>query len=242
MSTHVPYLRPVAKETAERPLQSHGRREYQAPPAKVLADIVREVGNRERPLPYSPDLAEIAAQYRATDKLPDTPSNKLVAKPKNDQFRMFPQKCREALSLASPDARLVFWALWDQYEEKRARANGLLFATIDLLQLETGIGRRSDVSRSLLELEARGLIRICRGRAGGGRSYSNLALLTAFPDALGNPPTADYERLGLPVWSVAGDRSERARDNGSIASRFNATIDKHIELLRYVRNVKGERA
>jgi len=165
-----------------------------------------------------------------------------TAKPKYDTFRMFPEKCRQALALAPPDARLVFLTLWDQYEKKKTRANGLLLATLDYLQTKTGIGRRSDVGTALIELELRGLIRISRGRAGGGKSYSNLAQLTAFPDALGNPATADYVHLGLPEWSNAPDRETRNRENAEIGARFSETIKKQIEWTRFVRNTRGENA
>ncbi len=243
MILRVPYLRPLDKSCEPHSqAESRGKRAYKQPDRKKIADLVHAVGSRENPAAYAPDLAEFAATYRVRDALPNTPRDKLVAKPRNDTFRMFPEKCRQALSLASPDAKLVFHALWDQYEEKNGRANGLLFATLDYLQAATRIGRRHDVSTALIELEVRGLVRIARGRAGGGRSYSNLALLTAFPDALGNPATADYVRLGLPEWSKTADAEKRRQENEEIEARFRQTIRMHIELTRFTRNTRGENA
>lgn len=243
MTSRVPYLRSLDKApTVAKAAQSRGKRRYKQPTLAKIAELFRVVGPRQTPASYASDLAECAAKYRVDDALPSTPLDRLTAKPKHDTFRMFPEKCRQALALASPDARLVFLTLWDQYEEKKIRANGLLLATLDYLQTKTGIGRRSDVSTALIELEVRGLIRISRGRAGGGKSYSNLAQLTAFPDALGNPATADYVHLGLPEWSNAPDRETRNRENAEIEARFRETIKKHIELTRYVRNKRGENA
>jgi hypothetical protein len=233
---HPPHLRPVpdAVTPARRP-----RPVYQPPSPQKLAEIMRETSNRPVPRNYEPSLAECAAGYRVTDEIPRTDYNKLNALPKG-MYRRFPEKAREAISLASSDAKLIFWSLWDQHETKKILCNGLLIATHDDLQKKTGIGRRADVSRGLIELEVRGLVRIARGRAGGGRAYENMALLTCFADCLGNPPAADYETAGIPEWSRANNGAARNTMNDEIAAKFKRTIDMQIELVRYLRNMKGE--
>lgn len=227
----VPATPPVARKA--RPI-------YQPPPPQKLATMMRETTNRPAPRNYDPSLAEYVAEYRISDQIPRTDYDKLNAAPKGT-YRRFPEKAREALALATPDAKLIFLSLWDQHEVKKIRCNGLLIATLDDLQKKTGIGRRADVSRGLIELEVRGLVRIVRGRAGGGRAYSNMALLTCFADCLGNPPGADYETAGLPAeWSRANDDERRANENDEIAAVFNRVIEMHIEVVRYLRNMKGE--
>lgn len=177
--------------------QTGKRGNYQPPSNGKLAELTRLAGSTEMPRAYSEPLAVFCAEYRRTDELPRTDFAKLAAKPK-DCFRMFPAKCRRALSHASSDAKLVFWALWDQHEEKSARANGVLIASTEWLTSKLDIHNRNRISTAVLELEVRGLVRIQRGRGGNGTSYVNMFQLTAFPDCLGNAPTADYERLGLP--------------------------------------------
>jgi hypothetical protein len=193
------------------------------------------------PRGYPEQLAAYCEEYRNTDQLPRTDYAKLTAKP-SDTFRMFPAKCRRALGYASPDAKLVFWALWDQYEDKTARANGILIAGTDWLSQKTGVFNRNRISSAVLELEVRGLVRVKRGRGGNGVSYVNNFLLTAFPDCLGNPPTADYERLGLPQSkSVANDPDTVALEEREIASRFNSRIQAQMAIVRYTRNVRHKR-
>lgn len=234
---HPPHLRPVPAATTQT---RRARPAYQPPAPQRLAAIMRETTNRPAPRSYDPCLAEYVAGYRANNQLPRTDYDKLNAAPKGT-YRRFPDGARQTISLASSDAKLIFWSLWDQHEAKKIRCNGLLIATLDDLQKKTGIGRRADVSRGLIELEVRGLLRIVRGRAGGGRAYSNMALLTCFADCLGNPPVADYEIAGLPhEWSRANDDAKRNDENDKIAASFNAKIDMQIELVRYLRNMKGE--
>jgi len=194
----------------------------------------------EMPRSYPDELAAYCDDYRRTDLLPRTDYAKLTAAPK-DQFRMFPAKCRRALSYASSEAKLIFYALWDQHEDKNARANGLLIAGMTWFSDKTGIHNRNQISNAILELEVRGLVRVKRGRGGNGVSYVNMFLLTAFPDCLGNPPTADYEHQGLPQSrSVANDPDTVKLEEDDIAARFNARISAQVEIVRYTRNIRRE--
>lgn len=214
-------------------------RTYRAPDDKRLAELQRIAGDVEMPPAYPEELAEFLVQYRQSDKLPATEFAKLNAKPVKDTFRMFPAKCRRALSYASPDARQVFWVLWDQHENRHGMANGLLLGSLDWLMEQTGIGRRNDVADAILELEVRGLVRILRSRGGRGAANANCFLLTCFADCLGNPPTADYETKGLPSERVtANDPETQGLEARQIAARFNARISATVELIRYTRRAK----
>lgn len=185
------------------------------------------------PQEYPEQLAAFVDEYRRSDVLPNVDTNKLSLRPK-DTFRMFPTKCRRALSYASPSAKLIFHALWDQHEEKKGRANGVLVGSIEWLADKTAIYNRNQISSALIELEVRGLIRTKRGRGGNGTSHPNLFLLTAFPDCLGNAPTADYEQRGLPPPPPVDLVSEK-KPLADIASKFNACIAAQIEMVRYKR-------
>lgn len=218
--------------------QTSRRGRYRPLDPSRLEDLRRVVGN-ELPLPsgYPEPLVEMVGVYRQTDRLPKTDFAKLTARPK-DQFRMFPSKCRRALGYASPEAKLVFMALWDQHEDRYGRANGLLLGTTEWLQSQTGIGRRNAVSDAVLELEVRGLVRVMRGRGGRGLANPNMFLLTCFPDCLGSPPMADYERCGLPLVSPQANHPETVRLEAlEIAARFNNRIRAQMEIVRYTRNV-----
>ena len=224
----------VAQATARRG-------QYRAPHETEIARLQKIAGQLAMPSGYDEPLAAYCDEYRRTDQLPRTDYAKLTAKP-SDTFRMFPAKCRRALGHASPDAKLVFWALWDQYEDKAARANGILIAGTDWLSQKTGVFNRNRISSAVLELEVRGLVRVKRGRGGNGVSYVNNFLLTAFPDCLGNAATADYERLGLPQSkSVANDPDTVALEESEIAARFNARIEAQVAIVRYTRNVRHKR-
>ncbi len=214
------------------------RGQYRAPPAAQITKLQALAGPLEMPRGYAEPLAAYCDEYRRTDQLPRTDYAKLTAKPA-DTFRMFPAKCRRALSYASSDAKLVFYSLWDQHEDKGARANGLLIAGTDWLCQKIDLFNRNRISNAVLELEVRGLARVKRGRGGNGVSFVNMFLLTAFPDCLGNPPTADYERLGLPeTKSTANDPDTVALEEREIAAGFKRRIDAQIEIVRYTRNVR----
>lgn len=213
-------------------------RTYRAPDEKRLAELHRIAGDVSLPPEYPPELADYLIQYRQTDKLPGTAFAKLNVKPK-DHFRMFPAKCRRALSYASGEAKLVFHALWDQHEDRHGLANGLLYGTLDWLAERTGLGYRNTLSDAILELEVRGLVRILRSRGGRGMANANCFLLTCFADCLGNPPTCDYEELGLPADRVtANDPETQALEAREIRARFNARIKASMELIRYTRRAK----
>lgn len=171
------------------------RGQYIAPPENEIARLQKLAGPLEMPRGYPEQLAAYCEVYRNTDQFPRTDYAKLTAKP-SDTFRMFPAKCRRALGYASPDAKLVFWALWDQYEDKAARANGILIAGTDWLSQKTGVFNRNRISSAVLELEVRGLVRVKRGRGGNGVSYVNNFLLTAFADCLGNQAKTRLRQLG----------------------------------------------
>lgn len=190
----------------------------------------------ELPPAYPPALEEFVQVYRMSDKLPGTDYEKLVAKPAGDTFRMFPSKYRRAINFASPEAKLVFWALWDQHEARHCRANGLLAGSIEWLQDRTGLGSRNAVSDAVLELEVRGIIRVKRGRGGRSRALPNLFLLAGFPDCLGNPPVCDYEKNGLPADKPRSNSDEaREAEAKQIAAHFNARIEREMVVARFVR-------
>lgn len=189
----------------------------------------------ELPLSYPQDLAEAVAIYRLDDHLPSTSFEKLMARP-NGQFRMIPLACLRAISYASKYASLIWLALLHQHEEKKARANGLLYGGVDYLMKATSIGRRNHVSDALVELEVRGLIRVLRGRAGAGRNFPNYICLTCYPDALGNRATCDYERMGLPKDRVkSNDRETQEFERQQIDALFNARIAREIAITKFVR-------
>ena len=132
---------------------------------------------------------------------------------------------------------LYSWHYGTSTRTRASRANGLLIASTDWFSDKTGLHNRNNISDAVLELEVRGLVRVKRGRGGNGVSYVNMFQLTAFPDCLGNKPTADYERLGLPQsQSMANDPATIAQDERDIAARFNARIRAQIEIVRYTRN------
>jgi hypothetical protein len=155
----------------------------------------------------------------------------------SDRFRMFPAKCRRALSYGSSDAKLVFLALWNQHEEKNARANGVLMASIEWLTLKLEMHNRNRISTAILELEVRGLVRVQRGRGENGTSYANFFQLTAFPDCLGNAPTLDYERAGLPeTQPQAKTQKDPSEEPEKVMLLFNVRIKARMEIIRYLRN------
>lgn len=207
------------------------RGRYQPPAPAKLNELKKLAGSSEMPSAYADQLADFAAGYRRTDLLPNTDFAKLNSAPK-DRFRMFPAKCRRALSYASSDAKLVFLALWFQHEEKHARANGVLVASVDWLMSKLDMHNRNRTSTAILELEVRGLARVQRGRGGNGTSYPNFFQLTAFPDCLGNAPTLDYERVGLPETKM--DCHEKPEQ---VVLLFNARIKARMEIVRYLRNM-----
>ncbi|MBS0250224.1 MAG: hypothetical protein JSR78_04085 [Proteobacteria bacterium] len=212
-------------------------------PHKLLPDR-QTAGLTSRPKPidlppsYPEQLALFADEYRQSDKLPDVDVQKLYRKPK-DKFRMFPAKCRRALSLATANAKLVFLALWDQHEEKKSRANGILIASFDWLSRKTSIYNRNQISAAIVELEVRGIIRTKRGRGGNGTSHPNLFLLTAFPDCLGNPPTVDYESRGLPESTLNEPKSDPLNEHiRRTEAIFNARIEAQVQLVKHFRQMQ----
>lgn len=219
--------------------QSRRNAKFRVPSAGEFERIRKGAGDAfQLPQGYPQELAEFAALYRTTDRIPDA-GDRVYLRPNNDHFRAFPLKYRRAISYASPDARLVFLALWDRHEARNSRANGLIAATLDLLQEWTAIGRRINVNLAIIELEVRGIVRVLRGRGGSGKAHPNMFLLTGFADALGNPPTCDYEQLGLPAEKPTANSDEaRGEQAKEIASRFNARIKLQVELTRILRNAK----
>jgi hypothetical protein len=214
----------------EAPANTRGQ--YKPLLDREVARLTSLAGSWEMPLNYPEQLASFVDEYRQSDKLPNVEPKKFYVKPK-DNFRMFPAKCQRALSLASASAKLVFLALWDQHEEKKSRANGVLIASIDWLCRKTSIYNRNQISAAIIELEVRGLVRTMRGRGGYGTSHPNLFLLTAFPDCLGNPPTADYERRGLPERAPLSPNSTSSDGHSAGAEAiFNGRISAQVELVR----------
>lgn len=226
-------------------MQSGRKRRVRVPKPEDIKRLRETVGDEfDLPPAYPEQLAEFVGVYRQTDKtLPRTDYAKLNTRPKDDNFQMFPSKYSRAITYASAEAKLVFWALWDQHLARHCRANGLLEASIDYLIPKTGIGSRQKIADAQLELEVRGIVRIMRGRGGRTRALPNLFLLTAFPDCLGNSATRDYERHGFPLDKPMANSDEaRALEADQIAARFNNRISDEMALVRFARKSTRGRA
>lgn len=209
------------------------------PNRKLSITELKGLLGKDTPMPrdFDEPLRDAVINFMQYDKVPATERKRFNMVPPNENYRMFPQRAREAWRLATPKAQLVFLALWQAHEDWHAARNGLLFASIGFLQDLTCIGNRNHVQDAIDELACRGLIRVLRGRGGsGGFRSANCFQLTCFPDALGNPATQDYLKLGLPSEKPKSNHAlSRQLEYHEIKCRFSQHIKLRVALTKAIR-------